>query len=264
MSEDKILRLSEISRRNDLAVDLSHAVLCYGSFNIIHPGHLRYLNQAKSRAEELVVAVNATPSSLDTSAMVFSGEDRAAAVAALSLVSKVILLDSGALIDLVRLSFPKALVLGTEFQEHRKSEIANAVTFLENNNAKIFYDAGVVSYASSELLHRDQLDIEIKKKEAFQKILETYQIDLEHILQKIVDKKPRLLVIGDTIVDQYIACDALGMSAEAPVIVVKEFDKVDYLGGAGVVASHLQSLGADCTYISVVGRDSYGAWVRDE
>ena len=31
-----------------------------------------------------------------------------------------------------------------------------------------------------------------------------------------------LIVIGDTVIDRYVACEALGMSAEAPVVVVKE------------------------------------------
>jgi len=64
-----------------------------------------------------------------------------------------------------------------------------------------------------------------------------------------------LLIIGDTILDRYVACDALGMSAEAPVLVVKELDEREYIGGAAVVASHAQSLGAKCHYLSVVGDD---------
>ena len=42
-------------------------------------------------------------------------------------------------------------------------------------------------------------------------------------------------MIGDTIIDQYVACDALGMSAEAPVVVVRELDTGEYAGGAAVV-----------------------------
>ena len=34
----------------------------------------------------------------------------------------------------------------------------------------------------------------------------------------------RLIVWGDTIVDQYAACEAIGMSAEAPVVVVRELE----------------------------------------
>ena len=51
-------------------------------------------------------------------------------------------------------------------------------------------------------------------------------------------------VIGDLIVDEYIACDPLGMSQEDPTIVVTPIDKSIFLGGAGIVAAHAASLGA--------------------
>ena len=53
----------------------------------------------------------------------------------------------------------------------------------------------------------------------------------------------RTLVIGDLIIDEFIASEPLGLSSEAPVIVVKELEKRQYIGGAGVVASHVASLG---------------------
>ena len=64
-----------------------------------------------------------------------------------------------------------------------------------------------------------------------------------------------LIVLGDTIIDQYAACEALGMSAEAPVVVVRELKKRNFIGGAAVVASHIRKLGAKCKLISVVGKD---------
>ena len=42
--------------------------------------------------------------------------------------------------------------------------------------------------------------------------------------------KANLIVIGDCIVDRYVACEALGMSAEAPVVVVKELESKDFYG----------------------------------
>ena len=49
--------------------------------------------------------------------------------------------------------------------------------------------------------------------------------------------KTNLIVIGDTIVDQYAACEAIGMSAEAPVVVVRELGLRNFIGGAAVVAA---------------------------
>ncbi len=70
-------------------------------------------------------------------------------------------------------------------------------------------------------------------------------------------------MIGDSIVDQYTACEALGMSAEAPVIVVKELDQKNFIGGAAIVASHIASLGSSCHFISVIGNDEQGNWLKE-
>ena len=49
--------------------------------------------------------------------------------------------------------------------------------------------------------------------------VQTCALPISAGLLECIDKfeDASLLVIGDTIIDQYVACDALGMSAEAPV-----------------------------------------------
>lgn len=42
-------------------------------------------------------------------------------------------------------------------------------------------------------------------------------------------------MIGDTIVDQYVQCSAVGMSQEDPTIVVTPEESKFFLGGAGTV-----------------------------
>ena len=74
----------------------------------------------------------------------------------------------------------------------------------------------------------------------------------------------RLIVLGDTIVDQYAACEAIGMSAEAPVVVVKELANRNFIGAAAVVAAHIRALGAQCDLVSVVGNDAPGDLVQQE
>ena len=64
-----------------------------------------------------------------------------------------------------------------------------------------------------------------------------------------------ILVIGDTIIDEYITCDAIGMSQEDPTIVVTPISNKKFIGGAAIVASHAKTLGANVSYISVLGDD---------
>ena len=64
---------------------------------------------------------------------------------------------------------------------------------------------------------------------------------------------PKILVIGDLIVDHYIwgSCDRI--SPEAPVQVVNVENENTVLGGAGNVINNLNSLGAKVDVISVIG-----------
>jgi len=67
------------------------------------------------------------------------------------------------------------------------------------------------------------------------------------------NKSPRLLVIGDLMIDQYLwgSCDRI--SPEAPVQIINIDHESNVLGGAGNVVNNLKKLGAKVDVISVVG-----------
>ena len=48
------------------------------------------------------------------------------------------------------------------------------------------------------------------------------------LMQKFENKKG--LIIGDVILDEYVYCDAIGMSQEDPTIVVSPSEKKHFLG----------------------------------
>lgn len=70
--------------------------------------------------------------------------------------------------------------------------------------------------------------------------------------------KPRILVVGDVMLDHYLWGKCERISPEAPVQVVDIQRESTVLGGAGNVASNLISLSSHVSVISVVGDDSNG------
>ena len=76
--------------------------------------------------------------------------------------------------------------------------------------------------------------------------------------------RPRILVVGDVMVDHYLygSCDRI--SPEAPVQVVRVEKEQRLLGGAGNVVRNLLAFGADVGFLSVVGEDEAGEWIREE
>ena len=231
------------------------SVLCYGHFNVIHPGHIRFLQYARSLGLHLTVAV--IGDSLIPSAAkkrYFSQVDRADGVAAIQYVDKVIILDNFSLYDLVSKITPKILVLGKEFEKNRHLDLKPAAEIIEKNGGKIVYHAGEVHYSSADFLHSSTEDIEDERHEMFLDACRRQSLSAKNLVDRIGKfKNSRILVLGDTIVDQYVACVDIGMSAEAPVLVVKEIEAREFVGGAGVVAAHVRALGATCTFLSVLG-----------
>ena len=67
------------------------------------------------------------------------------------------------------------------------------------------------------------------------------------------NKSPKLLVIGDLMIDQYLWGNCERISPEAPVQIVNVNHENTLLGGAGNVINNLKALGAKVDVISVVG-----------
>lgn len=73
---------------------------------------------------------------------------------------------------------------------------------------------------------------------------------------------PRILVVGDLILDRYIWGDAERISQEAPVPLLRADHREHRLGGAASVATMLSALGAQVCLMGVVGRDLEASLVR--
>ncbi|MCK5000028.1 MAG: D-glycero-beta-D-manno-heptose 1-phosphate adenylyltransferase [Anaerohalosphaera sp.] len=69
---------------------------------------------------------------------------------------------------------------------------------------------------------------------------------------------PKILLVGDFILDSYVYGDALRISPEAPVPVLKVMDRTHSCGGAASVAADLLALGAIPICVGVVGQDPNG------
>jgi len=69
----------------------------------------------------------------------------------------------------------------------------------------------------------------------------------------LLGRSPKLLVIGDLMIDHYLWGSCERISPEAPVQVVNVDSESTVLGGAGNVINNLKALGAQVDVISVVG-----------
>ena len=234
-------------------------VLAFGHFNTIHPGHIRYLRHASGLGDKLVVALIGD----EKTNYAFKQQERAEALCLLGIADAVLLLQADELNEAIEALKPDVLVLGNEYKD--KPEIQATLAKQRNQGGSLQFHAGEIHYATTDLLSGSERDLRQQRRSLFQSACRRQGITQEQLLEAVKCwSGTRLIVLGDTIVDQYAACEAIGMSAEAPVVVVRELDHKNFIGGAAVVAAHISALGAKCDFVSVVGIDSTAELVRQE
>src|SRR5262249_4001497 len=84
--------------------------------------------------------------------------------------------------------------------------------------------------------------------------------DLIDLVQRL--GQPRVLVVGDVMLDRYVWGDAERISQEAPVILLHADRREERLGGASSVATMLRALGARVALAGAVGTDADGQRLR--
>jgi D-beta-D-heptose 7-phosphate kinase/D-beta-D-heptose 1-phosphate adenosyltransferase len=84
--------------------------------------------------------------------------------------------------------------------------------------------------------------------------------DLIDLVQNL--GQPRVLVVGDLMLDRYVWGDAERISQEAPVILLHADKREERLGGASSVATLLCALGARVALAGIVGDDADGRRIR--
>ena len=253
----KIISIDNLNIEKDFA-------LGYGHFTTIHPGHIRYLKYLKTLSNIVLIALMGDMNEGSNSQKFeFHQKERAEALSMLDIADQIILLKNDELSELIKIATPKILVLGKQFEKLKNKNIKKSINLLKQKNISVIFHGGDISYSNSELLVSSEDKIKNKRKEDFKSACRRHSLTLDKLKNSINSwRNTKLIVLGDTILDRYAACEALGMSAEAPVVVVKELENRDFCGGASIVASHIRHLGAKCKLISVVGDDDNGKYVR--
>ena len=237
--------MSEAARiRNSLNSE-ARIVFVSGNFNVLHPGHVRLLRFAKELGNYLVVGVNPD----DAQGVEITASDRLEAVSSNRYVNAAFAIDEK-IEDALRNLRPAIVVKGREHEN------------LFNAEAPVMEDiGGKLVFSSGEMLRSSfsEMDDEVDPRltpflpDAYMARHKLTSSKLVDIIQRF--QGLRVLVIGDLIVDDYIDCDPLGMSQEDPTLVVSPRQTNRFVGGAGIVAAHGQSLGAQVTFLSVTGAD---------
>lgn len=224
-------------------------VFVSGSFNVLHPGHLRLLRFAKECGDQLLVGVFSDR--IGGNAAHVPEHLRLEGLLSISWVDEALIVDEPVEDVIARLR-PDIVVKGKEHELRFNPELA----VVEEYGGQLLFSSGETVFSSLDLIRKEFHDLDFRSIHLPHEYLRRHTIEpsrLVEVLHKFSQLK--VCVLGDLIIDEYITCQPLGMSQEDPTIVVTPVDVVRFIGGAGIVAAHAAGLGASVQYVSVTGKD---------
>lgn len=226
-------------------------VQCHGCFDIVHPGHIRYLQFAKQLGDVLIVSVSADhviDKGLDRPYV--NQELRLENLAVLEFVDHVCLDDhewAGPVLSALR---PDIYVKGKEYETKSDPRFAKELELVESYGGKVVFSSGDVVYSSTHLIgrYRDMFPLERERLRFYCARYEITQRGLKALVRKFAGA--RVLVLGDPILDQYVYCDALGVASESPILTLSPLRDEWFLGAGGLIAAQIAELGGRATFLA--------------
>ena len=222
-------------------------VLAHGVFDLLHPGHIEHLRQAKAMGDRLVVSITADRwVNKGPGRPVFSAEQRAEVLRAIRYVDEVIMTDSPTAILAIKQVAPNIYVKGPDYphQDHAGNYEAERVA-VESYGGRVAFTTGQ-TFSSTALINGHLPRVSHDAQTFLGQIKETY--DTEAILgwlEKVAGL--RVILYGEHIIDRYIYTEPRGKSAKEALVTFKEQRQEDFDGGGAIIMKHLQELGCRVT-----------------
>jgi len=240
-------------------------IMCHGTFDIVHPGHIRHLIYAKSKADILVASVTGDRHIAKANFRPYVPEQlRAMNLAVLEMVDYVIIDSEPKPLRNLELLQPDYFAKGYEYVkggviDPRTQEELNV---LESYGGEFIYTPGDIVYSSSAIIESEPPNLSVEKLLILLGGEDLKFGQLQEAIRKLEGVKAH--VVGDTIVDSYTYTTLIGGNTKTPTFSVRHDRQLDYVGGAGIVAKHLRAAGADVTFTTVLGDDALKDFVLDD
>lgn len=231
---------------------------CHGCFDLMHPGHIKHFQSASKVGDVLIVTVTQDKFvNKGPGRPVFNEQIRAETIAALECVAYVAINKWPTAIETINLLKPSFYVKGPDYK-NRDNDITSNIGLEEQaviDNGGKMYITDDETMSSSNLInsHFSQLD------DSVQKYLETFKTkyDVDQITGFINSlNNQKVLVIGDTIIDEYHTCTPLGKSSKSPTISTIYRNGISYAGGSLAIANHIQQYAQNVKLITLLGEQN--------
>jgi len=260
----KILTVEEVVARVGTFPRDRLVTMCHGTFDVVHPGHLRHLLYAKGKGDVLVVGVTADRHVHKGDLRPHVPQDlRAVNLAAFEFVDFVIIDDHETPLEIIRCLKPDFFVKGFDYtQTNLNPKTEEEKEAVIEYGGQMLFSPGDFVLSSTRLIESSPPNLRYERLLSLMERSGTSFADLRSTVNAMTGVA--VCLVGDTIVDSYTRCSMYGGQTKTPTLSVLYEKKDSYVGGAGVVAKHLSAAGANVEFYTLLGRDALAQFVLDD
>lgn len=268
MSDSKILSLDELAAlAEQLRGNGKRIVLCHGTFDLLHPGHIRHLQRARGFGDELLVTITADNwVNKGPGRPAFRHELRAETLAALGCVRAVAVNHAPTGVNVIGQIRPDVYVKGSDYKD-AGSDVTGGITrereAVESYGGELRFTDEIV-FSSTSLLNEHFEVFPPQTRQYLKGFRESCcESDLLGWLRQAKDLK--VAVVGDAIVDEYHYVTPLGQAGKGHMQAVKYESEEAFAGGSIAVANHIAEFVGEVTLVCALGqRDRRENFIRSK
>lgn len=232
-------------------------IMAHGVFDLLHMGHVRHLEEARSFGSMLVVSVTADRFvNKGPGRPVFNQHLRAEMLAALACVDWVVISDEPTSEKVIETLRPDIYVKGVEYSDERADitgKIISERETVERFGGKIVFTHDI-TFSSSELINRYVIQYEPQVRTFLDSVRENNeQTTILNLLDSVGGM--RVLVVGDTIIDDYNYVMPMGKAPKENLVTTLHHSREIFAGGAIATANHLANICKEVEIITIFGSE---------
>ncbi|MCM8542205.1 MAG: PfkB family carbohydrate kinase [Lentisphaeraceae bacterium] len=253
----KILPLKELSEvlETARAGTGKTVVQCHGCFDLLHIGHIRHFTEAKSKGDILVVTV--TPDRFVNKGPgrpAFKEHLRLEAIASLDCVDYVALNEWPTAEETIELLRPDIYCKGPEYKNSNPDTndyISKEQRIVEQVGGRMEFTEDI-TFSSSTLINSYLPVFSDDVTNFLNSFKLKYSVnDINRVIDSFQDLK--ILVMGETIIDEYHYVSTMGKSMKEPILASKFLTEEKFAGGILAIANHVSSFADNVDMLTFLG-----------
>ncbi len=234
-------------------------VQCHGTFDLLHPGHIYHLEEARGMGDVLVVTVTAEKFvNKGPGRPFFNDPLRAKSLAALACVDYIVLIPHPAAVEAIDCVKPAIYCKGKEYEKPENDVTGNIeddVAAVKRHGGEIHY-LGSVVFSSTKLINNHFDNLAAPVKTFCRELSKTCTPEqLRESVESLSSLK--VLLIGDIIFDRYTSAKVQGLTSKNKILSGRFLSEEMQSGGALAVYRHIKQFCKQVKFISLAGTEPW-------